>query len=327
MNRILAIITLAASIAACNKMPEVSRSQMEQQIINNIIPTKEISVTPTSDVAVVSVNGVPVAALTEKSTIAVAKSANPVVEQLTQAQFDQKYAGELTANAAHDWQVIAFEDSHNGDYDYNDLVIHVKYQRKGQIFRIGVHPIALGSTKIIKLGYDIYQNGKFIATDQMVTPTDCRTDLFKNKVGMLNTSGDIAFVCNELVWKSELYTVNSYQPTYIRWFIDVDNSRFYAISTAYTTTMLNADQHPYGIVSAATGYTYTQEGQGEVGSDWFNYPLETYNIESVYPQFGKWLSGTYTGSFKDMYDPTNSDSYDPAGKGLYVVPKGKTEIL
>lgn len=38
------------------------------------------------------------------------------------------------------FQVICFEDSYEGDYDYNDLVIHVLYQQKGNIFGFGVQP-------------------------------------------------------------------------------------------------------------------------------------------------------------------------------------------
>ena len=53
-----------------------------------------------------------------------------------------------------------FEDTQNGDYDYNDLIIHVKntasnhaYQHPSETWQtIEIQPIALGSTKTIKLG-------------------------------------------------------------------------------------------------------------------------------------------------------------------------------
>lgn len=53
--------------------------------------------------------------------------------------------------------MVCFEDSRSGDYDYNDLVIHVKYQWSGTRFGFGVHPIALGSTKEVRLGAVVYK--------------------------------------------------------------------------------------------------------------------------------------------------------------------------
>lgn len=53
--------------------------------------------------------------------------------------------------------MVCFEDSRSGDYDYNDLVIHVKYQWNGTRFGFGVHPIALGSTKEVRLGAVVYK--------------------------------------------------------------------------------------------------------------------------------------------------------------------------
>ena len=42
-------------------------------------------------------------------------------------------------------QVVCFEDSKNGDYDYNDFVFRVKYERFGNIFGFWIQTIALGS--------------------------------------------------------------------------------------------------------------------------------------------------------------------------------------
>lgn len=41
---------------------------------------------------------------------------------------------DVGVNKAKLFQVICFEDSRKGDFDYNDLVIHVKYQQRGDIF-------------------------------------------------------------------------------------------------------------------------------------------------------------------------------------------------
>ena len=57
----------------------------------------------------------------------------------------------FAGNKSQLFQVVCFEDSRRGDYDYNDLVIHVLYQTRQNIFGFGVQPVALGSTKSIKL--------------------------------------------------------------------------------------------------------------------------------------------------------------------------------
>ena len=49
----------------------------------------------------------------------------------------------FAGNKSQLFQVVCFEDSRRGDYDYNDLVIHVLYQTRQNIFGFGVQPVAL----------------------------------------------------------------------------------------------------------------------------------------------------------------------------------------
>ena len=71
-----------------------------------------------------------------------------------------------------------FEDTQNGDYDYNDLIIHVKHQtdlpwaKEESLETIEIQPIALGSTKTIKLGCILSDGSTHMISD------DVRTDLF-----------------------------------------------------------------------------------------------------------------------------------------------------
>ena len=51
------------------------------------------------------------------------------------------------------WQVVAFEDSRKGDYDYNDLIIHVRWSIREYCYTIAFQPIALGSSKKFKSGF------------------------------------------------------------------------------------------------------------------------------------------------------------------------------
>lgn len=86
----------------------------------------------------------------------------------------------FAGNKSQLFQVVCFEDSRRGDYDYNDLVIHVLYQTRQNIFGFGVQPVALGSTKSIKLGCVVYKGGKRVFKG-LITPdgADCRSQYFR----------------------------------------------------------------------------------------------------------------------------------------------------
>lgn len=81
------------------------------------------------------------------------------------------------------WQVVMFEDSESMDYDYNDLIIHVRnecqypWEKDYSLQNISIQPIALGSTKTIKLGCIL----EYIVSDNV------RHDLFNNATGFINT--------------------------------------------------------------------------------------------------------------------------------------------
>src|SRR5574344_2475255 len=66
------------------------------------------------------------------------------------------------------WQTIAFEDSKNGDYDYNDLVIHVEWKIKNGGLRVGIHPIAYGAQKTIALGRSEEHTSELQSPDHLV---------------------------------------------------------------------------------------------------------------------------------------------------------------
>lgn len=91
---------------------------------------------------------------------------------------------------AKTWQAVMFEDTQNGDYDYNDLIIHVKHQtdlpwaKEESLETIEIQPIALGSTKTIKLGCILSDGSTHMISD------DVRTDLFGGRQGFINTVND-----------------------------------------------------------------------------------------------------------------------------------------
>ncbi len=326
MKRFLSLIAVAGVLAACGNDPVERAPQTGNLDMNNVISTRTLSVpVETGHVAVVSCNEQVIATADRPTEVLVPKDAQIEIRQLTPEEFN--LTG-LEVNTSQLWQVIAFEDSRRGDYDYNDLVIHVKYEsRKSnwyentQVVRVAVQPVALGSTKLIALGYDVYAGAEKVKTEMVAQ--DCRETLFGGRTGMLNTLTK-NFECDHFVYKNSTddpILCPAGKAIAVNWFIIVDGGvRLNSISTTYTTDLVNADNRPYGIVSTHTGYRYTQEGQGVVGLDWFNYPKENVAIDNVYPEFARWLVGEYTGTFQSMYSDDKENSFDAAGSGVYVIP-------
>lgn len=249
-------------------------------------------------------------------------------EALT-VEYVESVAGDENQIRTNLWQVLAFEDSLVGDYDYNDLVLHVKYELVGSYLYLGIQPIALGSTKKIRLGCDLWQNGTYLKQG-IIVADDCRATFFPETGSrMINTFGVEKEFCVfdfKPYYRSNLVVVpDPSHPVYVNWFIEVDGGlRLYAVSTARTSGMLDGNKRPYGLVFTATGNSYEQAGQGTVGHDWFNYPKESVSIDRVYPLFGKWLTGDYEGTLQSMYDPAAEGSFDAIGYGLYIVPNNQT---
>ena len=326
MKKILSLIAAAGVLAACEHDPVSQAPQTGNLDMNNVVTTRTLSVpVDAGHVAVVSSGEEILATADAPTEVLVPKGALIEIRQLTPEEFN--LTG-LEVNTARLWQGIAFEDSRNGDCDYNDLVIHVKYEsRKSnwyentQVVRVAVQPVALGSTKVIALGYDVYAGTEKVKTEMVAQ--NCREGLFNGRTGMLNTLTK-NFECDHFVYKNseaDPILCPAGKAIAVNWFILVDGGvRLNALSTVYTTDLVNVNNRPYGIVTTHTGYQYTQEGQGVVGLDWFNYPKENVSIDKVYPDFARWLVGEYIGTFQSMYFDDKENSFDTVGTGVYVIP-------
>ncbi len=234
------------------------------------------------------------------------------------------------------FQVVCFEDSRQADYDYNDFVFHVKYQTRGDKFGFIIQPIALGSTKPIKLGCIVYK-GQTQLFKGLITEmnsetgeyNDCRTQYFRNQEGMINTFG------KEVNQQENLHTyMGSSRRTWnmanvadngaprVEWYIVVDgNTELYALSTNYLDQSFDKNGRPYGIVITDTGSTYKDKYGYVCGKDWFNYPQESTHIQDVYPEIWQWLAGNSTYTFSDIYDASNIpvNAYPASDLRLYEV--------
>lgn len=130
--------------------PDVSHFQTAEQYT---VPTKAGQITT------VKMNGVTLAEASSPMKIWIPRYAQTKAAAAPEVIYTpaDEYPNGFAGNKAQLFQVVCFEDSRSGDYDYNDLVIHVKYQWSGTRFGFGVHPIALGSTKEVRLGAVVYK--------------------------------------------------------------------------------------------------------------------------------------------------------------------------
>lgn len=234
----------------------------------------------------------------EEDTLAVAN------EPIT-LRIPKEYASELTRaegdkiNISYDvlkegaqetyskaWQAVMFEDTPNGDYDYNDLIIHVRniasnhpYQHPDETWQtIEIQPIALGSNKEIGLGCLLSDGSEHIIS------TDVRKELFGGKQGFINTVNDQDPVRYKLAatnLTNHAFPKSEIKAAWIAWFIEVEGQRFYAVSSDLDYRkydMVNKANMPYGLVVAGNNGT-------------FNYPQEKTSLFEAYPGFNDWING------------------------------------
>lgn len=182
------------------------------------------------------------------------------------------------------WQAVMFEDTEDGDYDYNDLIIHVK-NKGSNIWNsddikqtIEIQPIALGSQKIIKLGCLLGSEAI-----EVIFSNDVRRDLFQGVQGFINTENEATPIRYKLsptsISNYQVKTVNALAT--IAWFIEVDGKRYYAITpddNYKDYNMLNPKGMPYGLITMSHNGT-------------FDYPQEKTTIFEVYPDFKAWYNG------------------------------------
>lgn len=232
-------------------------------------------------------------------------------------------------NSAKLYQVICFEDSRESDYDYNDLVIHVIYKIQGNKFGFGVHPVALGSTKSLKLGCAVYK-GNALVYKGLITPEgkDCREQYFESQTGFINTVGTDINQENG-GWNGYLgSTIRNWNmdklpgqgAMRVEWYIEIEGGReLFALSTKYLNHSFNKELLPYGLVVTETGAQYIENGM-VCGKDWFNYPQEGSAIKEVYPEIWEWLTSDAAFNFNEIYDRHDvpEKAFPASDLGLYI---------
>ncbi len=332
MKKVFILCCWALLAASCVKKADSAPNGPAKTDVERYLSTQEFEV-PVREgyVTKVIMDGETVAEAVSPMTILLPKfSATkagemPVLDYVPVSEYGNEVDLE---NRAKLYQVVCFEDSKIGDYDYNDLVIHVIYKIQGNRFGFGVQPVALGSTKPIKLGCAVYKGDTRIFKG-LITPEgkNCREQYFESQEGFINTVGSVINQQNG-GWGGYLgstirnWQINKYPgegAMRVEWYIEVDNGvEIYALSTTYLEQSFDKNNLPCGLVITSTGASYTHNGL-ECGYDWFNYPRESQSIKDVYPQIWEWLNSNKAYRFADIYDPVNipDGAYPASDLGLY----------
>lgn len=279
MKFLLSFCLLSLGLGACIHKESLS-VDIEQRHINCeafenfTVPVREGYTT------YVTYQGDTLAVASEAITIRVPKGSSNSLVKSTSSPLKIDY-GVLKEGTTYSqqWQAVMFEDTRTGDYDYNDLVLHVnnRFQRqnKDNILTIKIQPIALGSTKTISLGCIICDD-----RSEHILSEDVRKDLFQDQTGFINTVSSetpVRYPLEPLItdYRIAYESVNS---STIAWFIEVEGKRYYAVSGELDYKdydMFNQDAMPYGLVMHST-FAYAEEKQ---------------SIYEAYPNFLKWLNG------------------------------------
>lgn len=193
MKKLLLIMLAALAVSCIDKPEGESPEQPPIDVDLGHFQTAEAFEVPVKagNITLVKADGVTLAEADSPMTIWVPRmgKTRAAEEGLTVEFVPSDEYPSFEGNKAQMFQVICFEDSYKGDYDYNDLVIHVMYLQKNNIFGFAVQPIALGSSKPIKLGCVVYKGDKQVYKE-LITPegVDCRTQYFKSIEGFINVN-------------------------------------------------------------------------------------------------------------------------------------------
>ena len=193
--------------------------------------------------------------------------------------------------------MVMFEDTENGDNDYNDCVFWVETKKNGSeknglvLKEVTVYPIALGSSDgtIIDFGIVLPDN-----TEKKVS--NVRQTLFNGQKGFINTELSEVKISKSLGKELLEEEVSGKVIGGIRFFIEANGKRIYAA---------------YGGTNGKGEVNVGKNGMpcGIVLSQGKEYPQERVSINTVYPSFDKWLRGEL-GNDKKPFDKSEGECVD-----------------
>ncbi|MBR6286705.1 MAG: DUF4842 domain-containing protein [Bacteroidaceae bacterium] len=216
------------------------------------------------------------------------------------------------------YEVVAFEDLNADDYDYNDLIFHsVLSFSADRMTRLRIQPIALGAKNTIDLTIKFFKTdkeGSVISKLQEVTIKDVRKSLFKdNTKDFINTdSATIAsnggltaypFAYDKGLWFNDpsieyidvVYSIYVHETG--KTYTSVPMTQRLASSIPSEgrefNTSFDRNNIPFGLVFSDIYGGKIFQSDHPCGADWWIYPTERTDIQTVYPNFREWLEGEH----------------------------------
>lgn len=249
MKKIYYLLLCSMLIISCVKnnnpgTPEGDENGEFSEIVKSMITTAEYTV-PVQEgyTTIVTYKGQTLAVTSTPMTILVPKTAITTKSLDNGGLLTYFQQGTTVQGFSQLWQVVAFEDSKQGDFDYNDLVFHVKTEVSTGKLTVSIHPIALGSVNPIKLSFKWKQG---TLEGDVVVAEDCRATLFGGKVGFINTyKYDIHYP--SFAFTKEITGINMNEPVYISWYITTSNQEIYAVNN-FGNKCVDDNGNPYGLV-------------------------------------------------------------------------------
>ena len=252
--------------------------------LDNLSPfTEELAPIQEGKTTIIKANGVVICETNIEMSYSFPKGALKTTDYIANKK-DVIYGG---------WDVntftAAFEDTRNGDNDYNDFVCYITREKKtsGDNVQLDIYiqPIAYGAGTNLQFGITL-PNG----VDTIIS-TNIRNDFFPGTTGFVNTVDPSASLyqtgdTNHI--KKITYTQLGKQNDFLRihpFIINENGEKIYValsannISTNYTS-IASVTGYPLGIAIATSGG--------------FDYPTEKTNISTVYQGFNSWVTGSNT---------------------------------
>ncbi|MDD2960898.1 MAG: hypothetical protein PHR45_02305 [Muribaculaceae bacterium] len=256
--------------------PDIETDPVKVELVEKMITTADYKV-PVVDgfITTVSYNGQVLARTSKPITIKVPKTSTSRGADDINIDYSE---GTLNASYSSLWQTVMFEDTKTGDYDYNDLVFHVQYERIGTKLKVSIHPIALGSSKILKLRLKYTQGG---VSKVIKIAENCREELFNNISGFINTRNyDIHF--QDFATSFEVDLDSESEVVDYAWFINVNDAELiYAVNTN-SNVSLDSNNRPYGFAITDIGTNSSNSNSITKNKE----DIEEWNDEK--PEIGSW---------------------------------------
>lgn len=324
MKKFLILLTTLVCLFGCTKfdIPEYKQAPLET-VPQEFVPYETIYVNvPEGCKSIVYVGNKVVATCYKSGDVIIPKSLKPltkaedvlnysiVTTETTETGIDSENTVEM---------VVAFEDTPEGDHDYNDLIfqarLHIVNNSNGTNTITGeLTPIAFGATKKIGLGIIVTSpdNRKYF---DKVLYNDTQEELFDNDPYFINTPSkedhkhyDIRNINLETAIGSPIAGIS--------WYIIVGDLKLFAANTFQKCT--DNDDMPQGLVLMDLRddiYSYEKDGETfNCGNDFWQYPMECVNIETVYPGFNE--AFVKKGDFSILATPKPGSYYHNAIKDV-----------